>query len=90
MRMLRAMCPSVHKKIILAVLAMPATMDVSKPHDMPVRFATMTVLLCAAPPMDLTSMAALRVNACRKNGKKDSVECQRCHTSSPGPTCGSA
>src|ERR1700679_1107172 len=77
------MCASVHKKIILAVLAMPATMDVSKPHDMPVRLATMTARLCAAPPMDCTSMAALRVNACRKSGKKGTVECQRCHTGSP-------
>jgi len=44
------MCASAHKKIILAVLAVPATMDVSKPHDMPVELAKMTALLCAAPP----------------------------------------
>ena len=32
--------------------------------------------------VDCTSMAALRVNACRKNGKKGTVECQRCHIGS--------
>src|SRR5580704_14977859 len=79
--MLGALAPRRARENI-AVLVMPATTAMSKPNNMPTQLATMTPPRCAGARMDFTSMFVLRVDACRKDVKKSTVKCQRCHMSS--------